>query len=702
MKHIAKKLGVALMATIMIWSCGKDDGPEPPKNTAPVIKAHTFTVAETIADTETIGTVTATDKDGDALAFNIKTNDGNLFELTKEGTLSLAAGKALDAASSDKHSITVSVTDGTAKVDATVTIKVTAVDPDNQSPVIEAQEFTVSEAITDSDEIGQVEATDPEDDDLTFELIANDNDLFLLTTAGVLTLAEGKTLDFGTATEHSITVRVSDGNTTANAEITIKVTQGAANSAPVIEAQEFTAKEDIADTDVIGTVTATDADEDELTFELTENDNDLFMLTAAGELTLAEGKTLDYETATEHSITVSVSDGEETAEATITITVENVIEGMAEDPDSFITTWKTETDGEKITIGLEFSYTYNYAVDWGDGTVEELTNADGKPSHVYATAGTYTVAIQGEFPAILMFDGGTTDKLMSLEQWGNIQWKSFNGAFGGGCSNMVYNATDVPDLSQVTIMDGMFYGASSFNGDLSGWDVSSVTSMGSMFQYADVFNGDISTWDVSNVTNMSSMFHNAPSFNGDLSGWDVSNVTDMGSMFSGATSFNGDLSTWDVSNVTNMSGMFRDAFSFNGDISTWDVSNVTTMVAMFRNASSFNGDISTWDVSNVTNMSNMFYGATSFDQDFGSWDIGSVESMNSMLDNSGMSKENFNATLIGWSNFVEQNNGPDGITLGMDNLTFCGQEAGDAANTLSNIHAWDFTGNYTYEGVNCQ
>lgn len=589
------------MATIMIWSCGKDDGPTPPKNTAPVVKAHTFTVAETIADTETIGTVTATDAEGDALAFSIKTNDGNLFEITKEGKLSLAAGKALDAASSDKHSITVSVTDGTAKADATVTIKVTAVDPDNQSPVIEAQEFTVSEAITDTDEIGQVAATDPEDDELTFEMIANDNDLFLLTTAGMLTLAEGKTLDFGTATEHSITVRVSDGNTTANAEITIKVTQGTTNSAPEIEAQEFTAKEDIADTDMIGTVTATDADEDELTFELKENDNDLFLLTTAGELTLAEGKALDYETTTEHSITVSVTDGEETAEATITITVENVIESMAEDPASFVTTWKTETDGEEITIGINFFYTYNYTVDWGDGTVEELTEADGNPSHVYATAGTYTVAIQGEFPIIDMSVSNDMDKLIGLEQWGNIQWKSFNNAFAN-CINMVYNATDAPDLS---------------------------------------------------------------------------NVTDMNYMFSGATSFNGNLSNWDVSNVTNMRRMF------------W-------------NASSFNGDIGNWDVSNVTDMSYMFSEAASFDRDLGNWNIGKVEFMTGMLDNSGMSKENFNATLIGWSNFVEQNNGPDGIILGMDNLTFCGQEVGDAANTLSNIHAWNFIGNYTYEGVNCQ
>ncbi|MBA4744203.1 MAG: BspA family leucine-rich repeat surface protein [Muricauda sp.] len=653
MKHIAKKLGVALMATIMIWSCGKDDGPEPPKNTAPVVKAHTFTVAETIADTETIGTVTATDAEGDALTFSIKTNDGNLFEITKEGKLSLATGKALDAASSTEHSITVSVTDGTAKVDATVTIKVTAVDPDNQSPVIEAQEFTVSEAITDSDEIGQVAATDPEDDDLTFELIANDNDLFLLTTAGMLTLAEGKTLDFGTATEHSITVRVSDGNTTANAEITIKVTQGATNSAPEIEAQEFTAKEDIADTDVIGTVTATDADEDELTFELTENDNDLFMLTAAGELTLAEGKTLDYETATEHSITVSVTDGEETAEATITISVENVIEGMAEDPDSFITTWKTETDGETIHMGINNDYNYDFTIDWGDGTVEELTQANNiqeTHTHIYATAGTYTVAIQGEFSAIDMSFPASYENLISLEQWGNIQWKSFNRAFYN-CENMVYNATDVPDLSNVTDMSNMFDGATSFNGDISSWDVSSVTTMYQMFYDATSFNGDISNWDVSNVTSMSYMFYNA-------------------------TSFNGDISSWDVSNVTTMSGMFRDASSFNGDISTWDVSNVIYMGKMFK-------------------------GATSFNRNLGSWGIGSVTGMSNMFDNSGMSKANLGSTFIGWNNFVEQNNGPQGITLGLDNLAIClGSEGYSAFQNLYDNHSWDYTGQYTFEECN--
>merc|ERR1711970_576152 len=53
------------------------------------------------------------------------------------------------------------------------------------------------------------------------------------------------------------------------------------------------------------------------------------------------------------------------------------------------------------------------------------------------------------------------------------------------------------------------------------------------------------------------MFFQASSFNGDLSKWDVSKVTDMSGMFYQASSFNGDLSKWDVSRVGSKLGMFH-------------------------------------------------------------------------------------------------------------------------------------------------
>ncbi|RJE72804.1 BspA family leucine-rich repeat surface protein [Reichenbachiella sp. MSK19-1] len=203
----------------------------------------------------------------------------------------------------------------------------------------------------------------------------------------------------------------------------------------------------------------------------------------------------------------------------------------------FVTTWETANfiDAQnfiRIPINSGLIYNYSYKVDWGDGSTDNTIYTKANQAiHEYASEGTYTIAVYGDFPAISSSSAFDRSKFMTIEQWGDIEWKSMNSAFAN-LSNMVCNATDVPNLTQVTDMYGMFNNATGFTGDLSAWDVSHVTEMRHMFYYAKSFNSDLSAWDVSHVTNMSYMFYRASSFDQSLANWDISSVTQMSSMLS--------------------------------------------------------------------------------------------------------------------------------------------------------------------------
>lgn len=348
------------------------------------------------------------------------------------------------------------------------------------------------------------------------------------------------------------------------------------------------------------------------------------------------------------------------ANTTYTITAENIagsdianIDIQVDPPRPFVTTWKTDNNGEtevnQIMISTHANdpfenFTYNYNVDWGDGTSDsELT---GDITHTYASAGTYTVSITGSFPGLKFstFSFQTdNEKLLSVEQWGDIQWQTMEDAFLD-CTNLVINAEDAPDLSTVTDMNSMFSGAATFNQDISHWDVSSVTNMSGMFANADAFNQDISEWDVSSVTSMRAMFAGADTFNQNLSAWDVSSVTNMALMFKNARDFNGELNDWDTSNVNTINEMFWGAEAFNQDLTNWDVSSITNMNNMFEDATSFNGDISTWDVSSVRFMSRMFANADAFNQGLNDWDVSSVSSTTAMFSGA----DSFNGNISDW------------------------------------------------------
>ena len=250
-------------------------------------------------------------------------------------------------------------------------------------------------------------------------------------------------------------------------------------------------------------------------------------------------------------------------------------------------------------------------IDWGDGIIETGITQTSVPSsanwrtHIYPDGGgVKQIKITG-LDWIYFNDQGDILKLLEIQNWGTGQWASMASAFRG-CSNMTGTFTDVPDLSNVTSMNSMFYLATNFNSDISSWAVGNVTNMGMMFRQATNFNSDISGWNTANVENMSIMFRQADNFNSDISNWNVGNVTNMSWMFQGATAFNSDISSWDTAKVTNMAAMFYLATNFNSDISGWNTANVTNMGTMFREADNFNQDLSGWCVEKIASRPNNF------------------------------------------------------------------------------------------------
>lgn len=307
------------------------------------------------------------------------------------------------------------------------------------------------------------------------------------------------------------------------------------------------------------------------------------------------------------------------------------------------------------TISLPLRGTVDVMVSWGDGHYEYF-NYPGLKTHTYTTKGEYTVSISGkklqgfgsdssEFfqPAVT-----TNASLKQVVSFGNLGTTSLRGAF----ANAIYLESVPASLpSTVTDISYMFSGCTSFNQDISSWDISRVTNTSYLFSRAYFYNQPLDNWNTSAVTNMAGMFNEASNFNQPLGKWDVSNVVDMHEMFWRDTSFNQPIGNWNTSSAVNMSALFAGARRFNQPIGSWNTSAVTNMSYMFADAKSFNQPIGNWDVSKVIGMFSMFAGAAKFNQPIGNWNTSSVVIMSSMFGDmtSDMGAISFNQPIGNWN-----------------------------------------------------
>jgi hypothetical protein len=106
------------------------------------------------------------------------------------------------------------------------------------------------------------------------------------------------------------------------------------------------------------------------------------------------------------------------------------------------------------------THSYNYNIDWGDGTY--ITGYTGTATHVYASSGIYTVKISGNYPRPRMGREGLLlnelyfDRIVEIKDMGLIPYTSFQDSFRqNGFTNLPDKPIKVP--SGITRADRCFF-----------------------------------------------------------------------------------------------------------------------------------------------------------------------------------------------------------------------------------------------------
>ena len=306
--------------------------------------------------------------------------------------------------------------------------------------------------------------------------------------------------------------------------------------------------------------------------------------------------------------------------------------GGAAVDERYITKW-TLTDPADLVVKLwnpAGTISNSYDVDWGDSSEDTgVTTAD--KTHTYASTGTYEVKITGQFAGLNMARGSSADKLKLVEfsNWGTTQINGLYQMFYN-CTNMVYTATDAPDLTNLTATNGTqirqaFTANASVTMDLSNWTNISNLTTSMYYTFGNMSNLEtlnFTGWDLSNVTSMQSAFYATGKASTGCT-FTLPNLTLTSCTVLNDAFNNANINTIDVSNWTlktsgvSMQNMFYSANSKTGgtwtlDLSTWNnTSGITNMYQPWRACTDLTHiNVTGWDTSNVTTMGLLCYSCT--------------------------------------------------------------------------------------------
>ena len=290
-----------------------------PINDAPAATADTATMDEDAAPISIDVLANDSDVDGDSLVINTASADIGTATIVNNQIQYTPAANANGVAT-----VTYTTSDnngGTASSTLAITIN-----PINDAPVATADTATMDEDAA----------------PITIDVLANDSDVdgdsLVINTAsadiGTATIVNNQIQYTPAANANgvaTVTYTTSDNNA-GTASSTLAITVNPVNDAPAVAEQSFSINEDATDSDTIGTIVATDIENQDLTYALAGGDFALFNLNASSGILSVNGETpFDYETKTQYILNIQVTDNgtpNETTTVNITVNILDVTEPL--------------------------------------------------------------------------------------------------------------------------------------------------------------------------------------------------------------------------------------------------------------------------------------------------------------------------------------------------------------------------------------
>ena len=234
------------------------------------------------------------------------------------------------------------------------------------------------------------------------------------------------------------------------------------------------------------------------------------------------------------------------------------------------TTVGSFTNSVQLKLPLVNGGTYNFTVNWGDGSEDVITTWNAAcTTHTYATGGQKTTTINTNGVVrgwtFNQADQDTT-KLETIAVWGPIELTAGTSAFNG-CSNLKVTATDAPTINTTTF-NSLFRDCVSLNSiNLTYWNTAGVTSFSHLFRGCSTLT-TITGFENLNTTSLNrliSTFQDCEVLNSvTLTSLNTNLVTNVSFCFSECRALNANVNSWNTANVTNFGSCF-----YNNNVFNW-------------------------------------------------------------------------------------------------------------------------------------